>query len=190
MGVRTVNTTDGTTHARAQTAQATGCSAPANRDAAQAFAQAGPARGNFAPPRSAATFPAIALAAIVSLSAGLLFSSARAAQAGLSDLFSSSSNQSQTSNRTITKAGIGQNKKHTTATRRMLDSVTSAPRKMMGSTMSALLPGKKPTTSKSRTIPRKLVSDQKPSMLKRLFTEPQPQQPQTVTEWMSQPRPK
>jgi hypothetical protein len=127
-----------------------------------------------------------------SIGCGGLLSSTRVAQAGWTDWLSPSDSQSQKAKKTVKKAGIRQpTKKPATATGRMIDSVTSAPKKMVASSMSALLPGKKTTATKSRTVPRKLVSDQnKPSTLQRLFSAPAKDQPLTVTEWMAQPRPK
>ena len=168
MGVRTVKTA-------ALTAQRDDSTAPAR----------------FRQPGSRLPSRAIVLSLLLSLAVAWVFSSARVAQAGWTDWFSSSDSQGPKTKKPVKKAGINQsNKKPTTATCRMLDSMTSAPKKMVTSSMSALLPGKKTTTSKSRTVPRKLVSEQKPSMLKQLFTDPKKKDPLTVNEWMSQPRPK
>jgi hypothetical protein len=156
--------------------------------AAKAPSHIVPAPGTLVP----AIHAVVVIGVVLSLFLGLPLSSARVAQAGWTDWLSSSDNQSQPAKRTVKKAGIRQaNKKPATAAGRMLDSVTSAPKKVMSSSMSALLPGKKPTATKSRTVPRKLVSDKsQPSMLKRLFTSPKQDKPLTVNEWMAQPRPK
>jgi hypothetical protein len=133
---------------------------------------------------------AILLGLALLLAIGPPLAAPSAARAGLSDLFSTS--EPAKPKKTVKKAGMFQNtKKPTTATGRMFNSLMSGPNKMTASAMSALLPGKKTTpTSKSRTVPRKMVSDQQePSMLGKLFA-PKKQAPQTVTEWMQQPRPK
>jgi hypothetical protein len=142
--------------------------------------------------QAAPAYRAALVGCAVLLSVGLLLSSARPAQAGWTDWLSPSDSQSQSAKRTVKKAGIRQaTKKPTSATSRMVESVTSAPKKMMTSSMSALLPGKKTTSSKSHTVPRKMVSDKnQPSLLGRLFTNPEKDKPLTVTEWMAQPRPK
>ena len=142
--------------------------------------------------RSARGSRALLIGMVLSLSVGTLLSAPRNAQAGLTDWLSSSDSQSQKAKKTVKKAGIRQaTKKPTSATSRMLESVTSAPKKMVTTSMSALLPGKTTSSSKSRTVPRKMVSDKKqPSMLQRLFTNPEKDKPLTVTEWMAQPRPK
>ena len=135
---------------------------------------------------------AVVIGVALLLAVGGLLSLPPVAQAGWTDWLSPSDTQSQKAKKTVKKAGIRQTtKKPTTATGRMLDSVASAPRKVVANSMAALLPSKKTTPTKSRTVPRKLVSDQKqPSMLKRLFTSPEKDKPLTVTEWMAQPRPK
>ncbi len=142
----------------------------------------------------------ICRAVIVSLllTVGVSLAGPRVAQAGLADWWSAPAGTMPAKSKAkkpAKKAGMFQNntKKPTSATGRMMDSLVSGPNKMMKSSMSALLPGKPTTsTSKSRTVPRKMVSDQKqPSMLGRLFTPQKPtDQTQTVTEWMAQPRPK
>ena len=177
MKVRTANTADRLALAPGQPATAS-----AQASSAQALsAQASPVAR------------LVLLGIAFSIGCGGLLSSTRVAQAGLTDWLSPSDSQSQKAKKTIKKAGIRQPvKKPTTATGRLFDSVASAPKKMVTSSMSALLPGKKPSAStKSRTVPRKLVSDQnKPSALQRLFSAPKKDQPLTVTEWMAQPRPK
>jgi hypothetical protein len=142
--------------------------------------------------KSAPACRAVLVGIALALSVGTLLSATRVAQAGLADWLSSGDSQSQKPKKTVKKAGIRQTtKKPTSATSRMLDNLTSAPKKMMTSSMSAMLPGKKTTSSKSRTVPRKLVSDKnQPSMLQRLFTNPEKDKPLTVTEWIAQPRPK
>ena len=147
---------------------------------------------------AAAIRRAAVLCVALTLALGQSLGAPPAAQAGWADWFSSSDSTKPKANakKPAKKAGMLQGsakntKKPTTATGRMIDSVMSGPNKMMKSSMAALLPGKQPASTKSRTVPRKMVSDQKqPSMLSRLFTAKKPESPQTVTEWLAQPRPK
>ncbi|HTU26508.1 MAG TPA: hypothetical protein VMF30_13970 [Pirellulales bacterium] len=149
-------------------------------------------RGGVPARPAAGSMRRFARALSISLVAGLVLSSG-VVHAGLSDWLSSSDagQKQQPQKHVVKKAGIGQStKKPTSTASRMFNSITSAPRKVATNTMSALVPSKKTAPSKSRTVPRKLVSNEKPSMLKNLFAPPPKKQPMTVTEWVAQPRPK
>jgi hypothetical protein len=127
---------------------------------------------------------------------GLAFSLGMAAfaQAGVADWFSPSSTDAPPPQkpRTVKKAGLKpMTPKKKSAGSRLIDNLTTSPKEFAANTKSLFKTDAPPTTHAKKTVPRKMVADkqQKPSLIKRLFTPQKQPEPRTVNEWMSQKRP-